>query len=388
MLTQSQQLIETIQRAKRILLLGPENSDVATLSSLIALHSFLILQNKNVDIAIPEYDAQTHPAFLKSDIQIFSNIPPLRNSIIKISLHDIGFKNLTHSIQDEVLSIHITPISGELAENKISFSKSEDVYDSIITIDVPDMMSLGSAFQKNADALYRLPIINIDTHNNNEHWGQINIVDFTAVASGEILFRMMTEWNRSSINENIATALLTSMIARTRSFRTLHVTPRTLQTASELVSLGARRQDIVHGLWRNKSISMLRLWGCALMRLEQDRDRGIVWSILTRTDFISAGSSREKMNVHALNGIVEELLSYAPEAKIVALIHEHPENIASGVCVSIHTKAPYNASDLIKKIGTSTSREYVQFCLLPGVDLIEGAMSVIKTLQDAIDIQA
>ncbi len=379
-LTPDQQFIEAIGRAQRVLVLGKAGGGVATAASVAALASFLEKKGKRVDAVTPGFGPDQVPGFLSGGDSLKPALGGVRAFEISVDVQRVPLEELTHAVKDGVLTVSLVPRNGEWSPKDISFRHGEDRYDLIIALDCPDMASLGEIAREHADLVHRLPVVNIDVDAANEHWGQINIVDLTAASSGEVLYRLFCAWDRHAVDEDLATALLAGMIAKTRSFRTAGVTPKTLQTSSELVALGARREDIVHGLWRTKSVAMLRLWGKALTRLEQDATRGLVWATLTRNDFVEAGA-----HPLALEGIVDELLAYAPEAKVVALIHEHPDNVEDGACVSVHATSPYSAHELCRGFGAHGSRERAQFTLPKDASLIEGGMDVIKRLQDAMD---
>jgi len=379
-LTQEQQAIEQIIRAKRILVVSRPQASVDIIASVTGLIDYLKKHKKDVDAVVPGFDLKQSPAFLIGADQIRPEMSAVRSFEIALNVSKSPMSSITYDVRDGKLIVNIVPTHGEWSPADVTLKHGEDRYDLIITLDVPDMASLGEIFHTHADFLYRTPIINIDRDPSNEHWGQLNLIDLTAVSSSEILFGVFERWNRHLIDERISTALLAGMIAKTQSFRMQNVTPKTLATASQLIAMGARREDIVHGLWRTRSVPTLKLWGKALARLEIDRELGLVWSSLSRQDFIETGT-----NDTALDGVVNELVSYAPEAKIVVLIHETETSHTTGTCVTIHTTPPYSAQEVGRSFGATGSHDKVQFCLTPGQSLIEGTRMVIDRLRDTIN---
>ena len=128
----------------------------------------------------------------------------------------------------------------------------------------------------------------------------------------------MQKWQTEAIDADIATALLAGMITKTNSFKTENTKPNTLTIASRLMHLGANRDHIVQNLYRTRAISTLKLWGQALSHLQYDKSIGLVWTTITRDDFTRAGAQE-----HELYEIIDELIASSPEAKIIALLHEH-----------------------------------------------------------------
>lgn len=378
-LTTEQQAIELITRSKRILVATKEHAEADALSAVVALVSFLNKQQKHVEAIVPNYDAAALPDFLPKLDGVRSTIGAMRAFQLSLDVKHTPLGEFMYDVKDGKLEITVVPKSGEWTPKDVSFKHGEDRYDLVITLDCPDMASLGAFARDHADFLYRTTVINIDRDPGNEHWGQLNLVDLNAVSTSEILFGVFDHWNRHVIDEEIATALLAGMIAKTQSFRTSNVTPKTLATASQLIAMGAQREKIVHGLWRTRTVPTLKIWGRALSRLEQDRELGLVWTSLSRQDFLETGADHD-----ALNGVVSELVSYSPEAKIVVIVYETDDIASKGACVTIHVSPPYSATDIGRVFGATGSRDRVDFCLTPGQSLVEGTKMVVERISQTL----
>lgn len=378
-LSHEQQAIELITRSKRVLITTREHAPTDSQAAVAALFGYLKKQHKDCDAVLPGMDAAKVPSFLPHASELQQTLGAMRAFLLSLDVSHVPLSELVYDVKNGKLNITVVPKHGEWTPKDVSFKHGEDRYDLVIAIDCPDMASLGPLFRDHADFLYRTPIIAIDRDPGHEHWAQVNLVDLTAVATTEVLFGMFERWNRHHIAEDIATALLAGMIAKTQSFRSPNVTPKTLQIASQLVTLGAKREDIVHGLWRTRSVPTLKLWGRALSRLEQDREHGIVWTMIARQDFLAAGA-----NDQALDGIVNELVGYAPEAKVIVLAYETEHADKTGACISIHAAPPLSAQELSRAFGASGSRERVDFCLAPGTSLVEGTKTIIDRLRETL----
>jgi len=378
-LTHEQQAIELITRAQRILVATKEHPTSDAHAAVVAFVGFLKKMKKNVDAIVPGYDPASHPTFLAAHEEIRGATGAMRTFLLSLDVSKTPLGELLTDVKDGKLEVTLVPKTGEWSVGDVSFTHGEDRYDLVLALDCPDATSTGPLFREHADFLHRTPVVNIDRDAGNEHWGQINLVDLTAVATTEILFGIFDRMNRHLIDEEIATALLAGMIAKTNSFRTSNVTPKTLNAASQLMAMGARREEIVHGLWRTRSIPTLKIWGRALARLEQDRTLGLVWTSLARQDFLDAGADHT-----TLDGVVTELLTYSPEAKIIVLVYETDETAKTGVCVTIHVTPPRSATDIGRVFGATGSRDRVNFYLPPGQTLIEGTRMVVKRVQETM----
>lgn len=376
-LTPEQQALEQITRAKRVLIATREHASNDAVASAVACFLFLKKLGKDADITIPDFDRAAAPSFLPALNTIRPKVGAMRSFNITLDVNDIPLGELMYDVRDKKLEITVVPKHGEWSPKDVSFKHGEDRYDLVIAVDAPDMNSLGSLAREHADFLYRTTIVNIDRDPGNEHWGQVNLVDLNAVSTTEALFNLFETWNRNLIDEDLATALLAGMIAKTKSFRTPNVTPKTLSAASRLVAMGARREEIVHGLWRTRTVPTLKLWGRALSRLEQDRDLGLVWSALTRQDFIETGSTDE-----ALDDVVGELMAYAPDAKVIAFIVESQTHGRANA--SIHCAPPFSAAELARPFGANGTRERAVFGLPENPSLMDAAKKAVDTLRETI----
>lgn len=373
-LTIEQQAIELISRAKHILVITKELPSTDAISATVGLGLLLQKLNKTFDAIIPGAPETTPviPSFLPQTIELQSTVGAMRTFQLQVNVEQTPLSELMYDVQEGKLHISLIPKRGEWSPSDITFKSGQDRYDLVIALDCPDRQSLGALARTHADFLYRTPIINLDHHANNEYWGQLNMVDLTAVSTTEVVYRWLEQWNKNLMDEPMATALLAGMIAATKSFRTNNVTPRTLTAAAELVFLGAEREKIIHGLWRTRSLNTLKIWGRALSRLEQDVSLGFLWMRLSQSDFLEAGTSPE-----ALDGVVDELISYAPEARAIAVISQLN---SERLLVHLHTTPPLSAAELARPFGGQGTHERATF-EIPATDLTTGSTQTIERLR-------
>ncbi len=374
-LTQEQQAIELISRAKHILLITREHPSVDAMASLVAMTQLLTALKKSFDAVAQGVDKKTLPSFLEPIGSLLSSVGPLRAFHVRVNVNEVPLSELTYTVKDGVLDMTLVPKTGTWSPQDVSFRHGEERYDLVMAFGVPDLASLGALTQTHSDFLYRTPIINVDHASTNEHWGQVNMVDLNAASVTETLTHWIFEWNKTLVHEPMATALLAGMIAETHGFRTARVTPRTLTTASELMAMGAKRQEITHGLWRTRTVPALKLWGRALSRLEQDRERGLVWTTVTESDEIECGATRGD-----LDGVVSELISSAPEAKVVVMFLPR----AGSLEATIHAQPPLSAIDLARVFGGSGTRERAVFHFQDTTTSAEQIKTIINRLRTAI----
>ena len=245
---------------------------------------------------------------------------------------------MSYDIKDNWLYIHLNPKEGTISKKELRTAQSSFKYDLIITINSPDMESLGDIFENNTDLFYRLPIINIDHQAGNEHYGAVNLVELDKTSSAEIVYGLFKQIDNSLINEEMATAFLTGVISKTRSFKTNNITPFTLNISSELMNRGADREKIIKHLYYSRSINSLKIWGQALTHLQHDNGLGLVWTVITRDELIRSQASEEE-----LTELIDELILNSPDAKLILLLYEVPDKakqIIKGILVSETAQEP------------------------------------------------
>ena len=320
MLTQEQQIFEQIKKASNILITFKKTWNGDSVASALALFLFLKKMDKTVEVAAEKFSLDKLYSFLPGYTEIKHELNNLRKFIISLDITNTKVSQIKYKQEENQLNFIISPQDGFFSASDITSGASGFKYDLIIAVDSPDLESLGRIYDNDTEFFYQTPIINIDHSSTNEGFGQINFIELTAVSTSELIFSLFESFGRELMDENIATCLLAGMIAETKSFKTNNVTPRALLTASQLMSLGARREEIVNFLYRSKSINVLKLWGRVLARLSSSLDNKLIWSTLSTTDFLKTNSTEND-----LTDVIDELIVSIPQAKVIAIIYENKD---------------------------------------------------------------
>lgn len=355
-LHESQQVLEAIKRSNRPLICIPAGANADHYATAIGLSKVLKKLDKQATIVAADGRPSKNIQFIPGHEVITGKLENLRKFVIELDASKTKVDELSYEIKDEKLYIYLSPKQGFWDAKDVRTSTSGYRYDLIICIGTPDYESCAHLYSENPDFFYHTPVINIDHSPDNEHYGQINVVDLTASACGEVCHDLIESIESSLIDEEVATAFLTGMIANTKSFKTNNVTPKTLQTASKLIAKGAKREHIVQNLYRTRSIQTLRLWGRALARLKVNEPSNIVWSLLAQQDFMHAGANEED-----LPDVIDELIATSPQAKVVVLIYENSEH---NVCAIVRAERPLDAIALCAKFHAAGVREEVRLCFI------------------------
>ena len=376
-LNEQQPALEHIKRAKHILIASCEQATPDTMAGAVACYLFLKQLGKSTDVFIPDLNLEHVPNFLPARADIKNAVGPLRALKIYLDVSQTPVNELMYDVRNNQLEITVQPKNGEWKKQDVKANHGQDYYDLIIALDCPDQSALGDWAQQHADFIYRTTVINIDCTATNLHWGQINLVDLNMVCTCEVLSHLFERWDSRALNADLATALLAGILAKTKSFRTPNITPRTLNTAAQLISRGARREEIAHGLWHKHTVAALKLWGRALARINHDPALNLVWTFLTKQDFIETGALDQ-----SVAEMINELIVYAPEAKAIALFHESAE---SGLIqLSLYAQPPYHAVELTREFGATGTRESAQIKFSPEKNLSQIIPTTINRLREIL----
>lgn len=318
-LTEKQQIAELIKKSKNIFLTTHVNPDGDALGSILAFYLVLKKLGKNVTAVSPTQAPQVFD-FLPNINDITSEFSGTKDFIVTLDLTNTDIDKLGYkkNIEKNKINIIFTPKSGNFSPEDISFSYGKNKFDLIFVLDAPDFDRLGAIYDENTDLFYETPVVNIDHHPGNDHFGKINWVDITATSTSEILVSLIESLSREQplIDADIATCLLTGITTDTASFQNTNTTPKSLTVAAQLVAAGARQQEIIQKIYKTKSLSTLKLWGMILSRIVKTPEN-FVYSYVEAKDFLATNANESQTQ-----GVIDELLKTVPGIDFALLLSE------------------------------------------------------------------
>lgn len=168
----------------------------------------------------------------------------------------------------------------------------------------------------------KIPLINMDHHASNDHFGTLNIVDAQAAAACQIVYRFL-KFCDITITRHIATCLLHGLYYDTGSFMHSNTSPEVLEIAAELMWRGADMKRIVRHQFHSMSIPQLKIYGKILERSRVNSKQMTV-SVLNDADFEATASSPEDTT-----GAIDYLNS-VPDANFCCLLYEDRKGFLKG----------------------------------------------------------
>lgn len=394
-LVHHEQVLEVLKRSDRPLLVVGAGSGADGYASAIGLALVLKKLGKKPEIVAHDGVMPKTLAFLGAH-EVKTALEKLRRFRIELDTRTVAIDEVSYERTAEALVIELAPKAGFWEPHDVKTSADGYRFDLIVTLGAPDLEACGSPYRENPDLFYAVPVVNVDHAPGNEHFGAVNHVDLAACAVGEALFDLVskfetrTQSRRSAkaevgiptpvgasgmdpelLDAEVATAFLAGMIAKTKSFKTPGISPKTLDAASKLVALGARRDEIVGSLYRTRSVSTLRLWGRALARLKLDPAAKLAWTLIGRQDFLHAGADEAD-----LPDVIEELIASCPDAHVAALLYESRDGSVRAV---VRAERPHDALLLTAAFAPTGSREEVR-ARFPDTPIAEAERKLIGGL--------
>jgi phosphoesterase RecJ-like protein len=163
-------------------------------------------------------------------------------------------------------------------------------FDVGIALDCTDLNRLGDEPRKMLRNSGKL--VNIDHHISNSFFGDINVVDAQASATGEIIYDILLK-AKITVTKEIATDLFTALVTDTGSFQHQNTTPKCFRTAAGLLECGALHSIVHQHLYEQKTPASLRLLSRALESLSLNENGTLAWITVSRDLLSACGASAE-----------------------------------------------------------------------------------------------
>lgn len=218
-------------------------------------------------------------------------------------------------------------------DRMVHYTQVHDRHDAVFFLDCGDLERTGPAASVIALADLK---VNIDHHISNTLYGDLNYIDSRCAAVGEQVYRMLHVLDYP-LNEDIATALYTSIVTDTGSFKFENTTVDTHLIASHLLTYDVKPQLVSQAIYDSKTLPGLRLLELALKTLELNSTGEIASISVTREMMSISGAKDEE---------TEGLINFPRSLKGVELALMFKESADGSLRISLRSKKYVNASRL------------------------------------------
>jgi len=185
-------------------------------------------------------------------------------------------------------------------------------------------------------------LINIDHHESNTRYGDVNWVSPREPSSGELIYRLI-RWANWPITRQMSDCLFTAVSTDTGSFQYPSTRPATYQVAGDLVKRGANLAKICDEVYQSYPLSRARLLRHVYNKFRLTEDNKIAYFWLKQKDFVRTGSESNDAE-----GLIDHIRAIEPV--VVACVFE--EVSPEVTRISLRSKSKHvNVSDIAAEFG-------------------------------------
>jgi hypothetical protein len=243
------QLIEKLKSSNNVLVTVSRNPSVDQLAALLG---FSLIVNKQGKHCAAVFSGQVPSTieFLKPEDTFEKNTDSLRDFII--ALDKSKADKLKYKVEDNIVRIFITPYRTSISESDLDFSQGDFNVDLLVALGVSKQSDLDDSITAHGRILHDAVVATIALEGKSE-LGSINWVGTGASSLSELVTELAQNLGDNIIDSQIATALLTGIVAETDRFRNEKTSSATMTTSATLMAAGANQQLIATELEKDST---------------------------------------------------------------------------------------------------------------------------------------
>lgn len=250
-----QQIVDKIKNNSSILVTVSDSPSVDELSAALGL---TILLNKMKKHATAVFSGAIPPAITFLDpAKTFENtVDSLRDFIIALDKEKAD--HLRYKVEGDVVRIFITPYRTTITSNDLDFSQGDYNVELVFALGVQNKDHLDKALEAHGRILHDAAVVTIGAGGSKSDLGSIDWTDQNASSLCEMIVSLTDSLksDKPLFDEQIATALLTGIVASTDRFSNNKTSSKVMTLAAELMAAGANQQLIASKLQEAHAIDI------------------------------------------------------------------------------------------------------------------------------------
>jgi len=235
-------IVEKIKSSENILVALSNDPTVDEMAAAIGLTLFLDGLQKH---ATAIYSGKTPDAlqFLQPEGTFESNTDSLRDFIIALNKEKAD--HLRYKLDGDFVKVYITPYKTVIHESDLEFSQGDFNVSLVLALGVPTPEDLDEALSEYGRIMHDATTVDIAIDATGR-FAEIEWSDPSASSVSEMVLRVIegVQGKDAKIDKEVATALLTGIVAATDRFSNARTNSDTMQIAAKLMSMGADQQLI------------------------------------------------------------------------------------------------------------------------------------------------
>lgn len=237
-------LAEKLKSANNILVTVSRNPSVDQLAACIGLTLMLNKLGKHA-AAIFSGQVPSTLEFLQPEETLEKNTDSLRDFII--ALDKSKADKLRYKVEDNVVRIFITPYRTSINQDDLEFSQGDFNVDVVVALGVRQQEDLDNAITMHGRILHDAVVASVNTTPDGG-LGSISWHDAQASSLSELVTELAQAVGDDLLDSQIATALLTGIVAATDRFSNDKTTSQTMNASAKLMAAGANQQLVASKL--------------------------------------------------------------------------------------------------------------------------------------------
>ncbi len=238
------ELADKLKTANNILVTVSRNPSVDQLAACIGLTLLLNKMGKHA-AAVFSGEVPSTIEFLQPEDTIEKNTDSLRDFII--ALDKSKADKLRYKVEDNVVRIFITPYKTSISEADLEFSQGDFNVDVVVALGVQKQEDLDEAITSHGRILHDATVTSVNTMAEGG-LGSINWRDPQASSLSELVTELAQVVGGNLLDTQIATALLTGIVAETNRFSNEKTSSQTMSASAALMAAGANQQLVASKL--------------------------------------------------------------------------------------------------------------------------------------------
>lgn len=241
-----QEIVNRINQVNNILVTVKANPSVDELAAALGLTMALNNYGKHAT-AVFSGQIPNAMSFLKPQKTFENNVHSLRDFII--SLNKEKADKLRFAKDGEIVKIYITPYKSTITPNDLAYSEGDFNVEMVIAIGINAKEELDTVIAAHGRILHEATVATVMAGPTPSQLGSINWFDATLSSASAMSVQLLQSLNTPNlISPEVATALLTGIVADTDRFSNAKTSPRVMELSAQLMNSGADHQLVTSSI--------------------------------------------------------------------------------------------------------------------------------------------
>ncbi len=231
---------ELLEKSQDVLIVTHEHPTADSMGSTLALYLGLTGLGKRVTVACPDPMIVEHSSFVGAN-KVITSLGK-KNFVISLDYVDGSIEKVSYNIEGDKFNLVIEPRPGFdiFNQDKVHYSYAGSNAQVIFTVDTIHLGGLKKLFDEDKELYATKPVVNVDRHPNNAHYGHTNMVDPQASSTAEVVAYLLNGLG-VALTPDIATNLLNAVYGATNNFQNANVNAGAFELAAQSMKAGGKR---------------------------------------------------------------------------------------------------------------------------------------------------